>query len=195
MAINFPLTPTLNQTYTFNGRTWTWNSVGWQAVGNNSSTGVFTTVAVGGATLGANALAVTGTAAFSGAVTTAALSATTLASSVANAGGLTQEAVIAPTLLNGWVNYGSGYITAGYFKDSQGIVHLQGLIKSGTATAATAVFTLPVGYRPTLIEIFPTISNSVFCALQVRDNGNVEFAIAGNTAYVSLSGISFRQGN
>ena len=25
MAINFPASPTTNQTYTFNGRTWTWN--------------------------------------------------------------------------------------------------------------------------------------------------------------------------
>jgi len=33
MAINFPASPTLNQTYTFNGRTWTWNGVGWQATG------------------------------------------------------------------------------------------------------------------------------------------------------------------
>ena len=33
MAINFPTTPTLNQTYTFNGRTWTYNGVGWQATG------------------------------------------------------------------------------------------------------------------------------------------------------------------
>jgi hypothetical protein len=33
MAINFPATPTLNQTYTFNGRTWTYNGVGWQATG------------------------------------------------------------------------------------------------------------------------------------------------------------------
>jgi hypothetical protein len=33
MAINFPATPTLNQTYTYNGRTWTYNGVGWQATG------------------------------------------------------------------------------------------------------------------------------------------------------------------
>jgi hypothetical protein len=33
MAINFPASPTLNQTYTYNGRTWTWNGVGWQATG------------------------------------------------------------------------------------------------------------------------------------------------------------------
>ena len=30
MAINFPNSPTVNQTYTFGGRTWKWNGVGWQ---------------------------------------------------------------------------------------------------------------------------------------------------------------------
>ena len=38
MAINFPATPTLNQTYTYNGRTWTYNGVGWQATGSTGLT-------------------------------------------------------------------------------------------------------------------------------------------------------------
>ena len=38
MAINFPAAPTTNQTYTFNGRTWTWNGVGWQATGSTGLT-------------------------------------------------------------------------------------------------------------------------------------------------------------
>ena len=38
MAINFPASPTANQTYTFNGRTWTWNGVGWQATGSTGLT-------------------------------------------------------------------------------------------------------------------------------------------------------------
>ena len=38
MAINFPATPSTNQTYTFNGRTWTWNGVGWQATGSTGLT-------------------------------------------------------------------------------------------------------------------------------------------------------------
>ena len=38
MAINFPATPTLNQTYTYNGRTWTYNTVGWQATGSTGLT-------------------------------------------------------------------------------------------------------------------------------------------------------------
>jgi hypothetical protein len=32
MAIDFPSSPTLNQTYTFNGRTWKWNGTAWVAL-------------------------------------------------------------------------------------------------------------------------------------------------------------------
>ncbi len=28
-VINFPSSPTVGQSYTFNGRTWTWNGQGW----------------------------------------------------------------------------------------------------------------------------------------------------------------------
>lgn len=31
MALDFPSSPTLNQTYTYGGRTWTWNGTGWAA--------------------------------------------------------------------------------------------------------------------------------------------------------------------
>ncbi len=33
MAINFPDTPTLNQSFTASGRTWTWNGYAWDSVG------------------------------------------------------------------------------------------------------------------------------------------------------------------
>jgi hypothetical protein len=39
---------------------------------------------------------------------------------------------IAPTLLNGWVNFGSSYPNASYFMNEFGIVILKGLVKSGT---------------------------------------------------------------
>ncbi len=37
MAINFPSSPSLNQTYTYEGRTWKWNGVGWQIFNSSIS--------------------------------------------------------------------------------------------------------------------------------------------------------------
>lgn len=32
MAIAFPATPSVDDTYTYEGKTWVWNGVGWAAV-------------------------------------------------------------------------------------------------------------------------------------------------------------------
>jgi hypothetical protein len=61
------------------------------------------------------------------------------------------------SLTNGWTNYGGSWAPAGYYKDAQGIVHLRGLIKSGTV--GSAEFTLPSGYRPTNDKHYPTPTN------------------------------------
>jgi len=39
MAINFPSGPTLNQQYTFNGRTWQWNGTAWVALSQEAAGG------------------------------------------------------------------------------------------------------------------------------------------------------------
>jgi hypothetical protein len=36
MAIDFPASPTLNQEYTFEGRTWLWNNSGWEIKSNSN---------------------------------------------------------------------------------------------------------------------------------------------------------------
>lgn len=46
MAINFPSSPSLNQTYTFGSKAWYWNGYGWAASGTSASStasGVFLT--------------------------------------------------------------------------------------------------------------------------------------------------------
>jgi hypothetical protein len=58
MPINFPNSPSANQTYTFGGRTWRWNGVGWQVfnatllpeIGTNTVAQTFT-LAAGATTL------------------------------------------------------------------------------------------------------------------------------------------------
>lgn len=107
-----------------------------------------------------------------------------------------QEIWQTPTLTNGWIHYGSDgtgtYNAASYWRDSFGVVHLRGLIKSGTI--AQAAFTLPAGYRPPARELFLTFSgnpNPIYGRLDIAPNGQVLPWFGGN-AYFSLDGVTFR---
>lgn len=109
---------------------------------------------------------------------------------VEGGGGGTGEATwTAPTLSGAWVNYGGAFSTAGYRKDSNGVVHLRGVVKSGTI--GTAIFTLPAGYRPSMDMIFPVISNSTIGQINVTASTGVVQCNIGNNASVTLDGITF----
>lgn len=95
-----------------------------------------------------------------------------------------------PAFTNSWVNFGSTYYTAGFFKDALGYVHLRGLIKNGTV--GISAFTLPVGYRPTGTMFFNVLSNGAAGAVEVAINGDVSPKTPSNNTYVSLDGITFR---
>lgn len=99
---------------------------------------------------------------------------------------------IAPTLGSGWVNFGSGYAGAGYFRDSNGFVHLQGLIKSGTG-APNVIFNLPAGYRPLNDLLLVSVSNTssdLLGTIKITSTGDVTETSGGNS-YLSLNNISF----
>lgn len=102
--------------------------------------------------------------------------------------------VVAPSFLNSWVNYGSPYVTAGYWKDVDGIIHLQGLIKSGTTTSGTPLFALPSGCRPLATHTFPALSNGALITVVVDAAGSCYIGDGTNasSSYLSLEGISFR---
>jgi len=104
----------------------------------------------------------------------------------------TQEAWIAPTLQNSWVNYGSGFDAVGYMKDALGFVHIKGFVKSGTTTAATVLFTLPAGYRPGgntyLTSGFG--AGGTINAWELQTDGDVLVQLA-NATYSSLGHIVF----
>lgn len=115
---------------------------------------------------------------------------------------------IAPTLANGWINYGSGFSDAKYMRKN-GIVYLKGLIKSGTVGTATPFFTLPVGYRPADQKLFAALNGGVVSGaasagtahthttantaarVNVMPSGQVNLEGTGTNVFVSLDGISY----
>lgn len=96
----------------------------------------------------------------------------------------------APAFENSWVNYGSGWQEAGYWRDPLGWVHLRGLTKSGTV--GSPMFTLPPGFRPKLSETFIVSSNSATGRVDVQSDGKVIAQSPSSNAYVSLSNVRFR---
>ena len=93
------------------------------------------------------------------------------------------------TFSNSWVDYGSPRETPAY-RVAGGVVHLRGMVKSGTWGAV--MFTLPSGARPTATRFLPTMSNGVLSAVEVASNGEVKVAggAGGSNAWVSLDGVT-----
>lgn len=94
--------------------------------------------------------------------------------------------IVTPTLAGSWVDYGGGYEGAQYYKTADGVVHLEGLVKSGGGK----IFTLDSGYRPAAKHIFSVIGNNALARVDVSANGEVKLATGANN-YVQLSGINF----
>lgn len=99
------------------------------------------------------------------------------------------EPFTAPTLTNSWVNFGGVSSPVGYYKDPFGIVRLRGLVKSGTIGAS--ILQLPIGYRPPFRVFHSTVSNALFGALYVDQDGTV-IPFVGSNVDFSLDGITFR---
>lgn len=91
-----------------------------------------------------------------------------------------------PAFKNSWGNYDASESTwqkAKFFKDSNGVVHISGLVSAGTISQA--VFTLPASYWPDAGMHFATISNDAFAKLQVLITGDV-YAATGSNAWYSI---------
>lgn len=99
----------------------------------------------------------------------------------------------APALLNSWVNYGSGYSTAGYRKDASGLVHVRGFVKAGSASGAV-IFTLPAGYRPGMLTAFGQTQWSGgpgVAELDITTAGDLKWYGAAAPSWIVLDGITF----
>ena len=115
---------------------------------------------------------------------TAALAASSWATALA-----TQDAwtALSGLYVNSWVDLGGGNMAGAYTKDSSGIVHLRGVVKSGSTGV---ICTLPAGYRPSATCTFTITSNNVYGNLYITTAGVVTAQVYNN-ASLFLEGIQF----
>lgn len=95
------------------------------------------------------------------------------------------------TFVNGWNQYGNpNFGPAGYRIDAYGMVHLRGLIASGTVPAAA--FILPSGYRPASPPylLFTSQSSAGMSRVDIGSSGHVIIQ-AGSNVWSSLDNIRF----
>jgi hypothetical protein len=108
---------------------------------------------------------------------------------------------------DGWRNV-DGYGAATYYRDDEGIVHLDGVVQSsdylpfgpppptqnycGQDEARSRILTLPAGYRPAAREVFAVDSDNQHGRVDVLATGEVICESGAGDKYVSLDGISFR---
>jgi len=100
-----------------------------------------------------------------------------------------RETRLAPAYTNGWVDFGGGYAGVKYWADDQGVVHIEGMMKSGAI--GLSAFTLAQGYRPATTRRFPVSSNNAFGQVDIGADGTVKPDAGNNTSFV-LEGIAFR---
>lgn len=106
-----------------------------------------------------------------------------------------------PGFENGYFNFpGEGGISfnpVGFYKDHEGIVHLQGIAKAPPSAPLPIVFTLPPGFRPAsgkLIELQQIEESTVIIAGSnvVLTGIDISGKILGPTEAVVLDGITFK---
>jgi hypothetical protein len=95
-----------------------------------------------------------------------------------------------PSFGPGWGNFAPAPETpVGFYKDREGVVHLQGIADHGTSTL---IFALPPGYAPKGHELFPAFGNGgTLSGVDVRANGHVE---TFEEKLIILNGITWRAG-
>jgi len=94
---------------------------------------------------------------------------------------------------NSWSDAGFPSPLCSYYKDAFSVVRLQGgAIRSGNSSAT--IFTLPSGYRPASVMVFPVYgevsSVATLSIVTIDTSGNVSMLPAGNT--VGLNSITFQ---
>jgi hypothetical protein len=108
------------------------------------------------------------------------------------AGTLPTPPWIAPSFVNGWRNYGSGFVAAGYRKIGD-IVYFRGLLQGGASPSVA--FTLPAGYLPpgTIVAIGVGDNTSANGRIDINTAGavTIQSGPTGAAGYLSLDSVQF----
>ena len=94
-----------------------------------------------------------------------------------------------PAFQNGWVNFGGGFSTMAFAKDSAGFVHLKGTIDLGTFS--NDIFVLPAGYRPAQNLFLPVAAER---NAYIYTTGAVQVVQLGSNTTAGFDGLSFKAG-
>jgi len=96
------------------------------------------------------------------------------------------------TPVGAWLPYGSGYAAPSYAKsDTDNVVVLRGLVKSGSTTAGNTIINLPQGFRPKERLLFTTTANNAYSRIDVLPTGAVIFQ-TGSNAWLALESVTFK---
>jgi hypothetical protein len=97
-----------------------------------------------------------------------------------------------PPFVNGWANEDPTDVSAGFYRDPYGIVHIQGAVQRATGSGGE-IFFLPPAYRPGKNAIVGVWCNSGLQIVVVRPNGEV--SVTGPFVQsCTLDGVTFRFG-
>jgi hypothetical protein len=102
-----------------------------------------------------------------------------------------------PAFQNGWMNFGGGRATVGFYMDTANVVHLKGALTGGGNS--TVAFTLPPGYRPSATLTVPAAdasSVSKVMVLTIDSSGAVKVFCESQCvgSVLGIDAISFRVG-
>jgi len=106
----------------------------------------------------------------------------------------TQEEWIVATLYNGWVH---DTPSLSYFKDTMGIVHIDGAIKNGASAASTILARVPVGYRPRSIARFTILksNDASLLSIAISNTGDITMSSLSATTGLYFFNFSYKADN
>jgi len=110
----------------------------------------------------------------------------------------------AVTTLPYWSDAGPGISSAQFFRDESCVVHFSGAVYRWGDPGITVGVSIPAGYEPRKFEYFTVVAMTYFHGIQVavviaRPRsacdfclGTLEFYVPDDTAWVSMSGVSYK---